>query len=352
MPVGTQGTVKSVLPEQLVELGAEIILGNTYHLSLRPGTEVIGKFDGLHKFMNWEGPILTDSGGFQVFSLAKLRTLSEEGVQFQSHIDGSDHLLSPEKSIEIQTALGSDIMMALDECPPGDAPFNKVATSLELTTRWLERCTNAPKRDHQSLFGIVQGGMFPDLRRRSLAQVTQFDLPGYALGGFSVGEEKSLMQSVMTEITPEMPWDKPRYLMGVGPPEDILFGVNLGIDMFDCVFPTRCGRNGVLFTWDGRIHIRRSEYTDDTRPIEEGCECYTCRNYSKAYLRHLDKAKEINSNTLATIHNLHFYQDLMKKVRIAITDGTWESFYQEWMDRWSKTDHNTAAVEEGGPNRG
>jgi queuine tRNA-ribosyltransferase len=334
MPVGTQGTVKGVLPEQLSDLGTEILLANTYHLYLRPGTEVIERFGGLHRFMHWERPILTDSGGFQVFSLARLRKLTEEGVQFQSHIDGSRHLLSPEKSIEIQVALNSDIMMALDECPPGNADRETVSTSLELTTRWLRRCVDMPKRDRQSLFGIVQGGMFPDLRKRSLEQVVQFDLPGYALGGFSVGEEKSLMRAVMTEVAPAMPEDKPRYLMGVGPPEDLLFGINLGIDMFDCVFPTRCGRNGVLFTWEGRLHIRRNENRLDDRPLDESCGCYTCRHYSRAYLRHLDKAKEINASVLCTIHNLFFYQELMRTARTAIEEDSWPHFYDQWLQKW------------------
>jgi len=334
MPVGTQGTVKSVLPEQLLELGAEIVLANTYHLYLRPGVDVIARFDGLHRFMHWQGPILTDSGGFQVFSLAQLRKLTEEGVEFQSHIDGSRHLLSPEKSIEVQAALGADILMPLDECPPGKAEYDRVAGSLELTTRWLKRCVETPRREGQSLFGIVQGGMFPDLRLRSLEQVGQFDLPGYALGGFSVGEEKETMRAVMTEIVPHMPDPKPRYLMGVGTPEDLLFGIDLGIDMFDCVFPTRCGRNGVLFTWEGRLHIRRNEYRLDTRPLDQGCECYTCRNYSRAYLRHLDKAREINANVLCTIHNLFFYQELMRKAREAIGRGGWSSFFQTWSAKW------------------
>ena len=340
MPVGTQGSVKAVLPEQLRDLGTEILLANTYHLYLRPGTEVIDRFEGLHRFMNWDGPILTDSGGFQVFSLAKLRKVTEEGVEFQSHIDGSTHMLSPERAIQIQSSLGSDIVMALDECPPGTADRDETLRSLELTTRWLGRCVGAKERTDQSLFGIVQGGMYPDLRVKSLEQVAQFDLPGYALGGFSVGEEKSLMQSVMIEITPQMPSEKPRYLMGVGPPEDLLFSINLGIDMFDCVFPTRCGRNGVLFTWEGRLHIRRAEYRFDEGPIDDECGCYTCRNYSRAYLRHLDKAGEINANVLATIHNLHFYQDLMRKSREAVEAGSWMTFYDRWSAKWGeeKTD--------------
>ena len=334
MPVGTQGTVKAVLPEQLRELGTEILLGNTYHLYLRPGTEVIDRFGGLHRFMNWDGPILTDSGGFQVYSLAKLRKMSEEGVEFQSHIDGSTHLLTPEKSMEIQRSLGSDIAMALDECPHGKASREEVAESLELTTRWLARCAETPLRDYQNLFGIVQGGMFPDLRERSLEQIAEFDLPGYALGGFSVGEEKELMRSVMTEIAPKMPAAKPRYLMGVGTPEDLLFGIGLGIDLFDCVFPTRCGRNGVLFTWEGRFHIRRNEYRLDEKPVDENCACYTCRNYSRAYLRHLDKAGEINANVLLTIHNLYFYQDLMRQSRKAIEEDRWGAFQREWSEKW------------------
>ncbi len=337
MPVGTQGTVKGVLPEQLRELGAEILLSNTYHLYLRPGTEVIESLGGIHRFMHWDGPILTDSGGFQVFSLAKLRKLTEEGVRFQSHIDGSSHMLSPERSIEVQAALGSDILMALDECPSGKAPRQEVLASLELTARWLERCVRTPRKPHQNLFGIVQGGMFEDLRLLSLEKTVAFDLPGYALGGFSVGEEKEVMQAVMALIAPRMPWDKPRYLMGVGLPQDLLLGISLGIDMFDCVFPTRAGRNGVLFNWKGRLHIRRNQYRMDEGPIDENCGCYTCRNYSLAYLRHLDKAREINASVLCTIHNLHFYQDLMKACRKSISDGTWPDFSKRWMTRWTSS---------------
>jgi queuine tRNA-ribosyltransferase len=335
MPVGTQGTVKGILPEQLTTLGAEIILSNTYHLYLRPGMEVIQRFGGLHRFMHWDRPILTDSGGFQVFSLAKLRKLTEEGVRFQSHIDGSSHLLSPEKSIEIQAALGSDILMALDECPPGTARREEVKESLELTARWLERCVHAPRRDYQNLFGIIQGGMFDDLRRESLERTVAHDLPGYALGGFSVGEEKSVMRPAMAAVVPLMPADRPRYLMGVGLPEDLLFAIDLGVDMFDCVFPTRAGRNGVLFNWRGRLHIRRNQYRLDEAPVDEACTCYTCRHYSRAYLRHLDKAREINASVLCTIHNLHFYQDLMKACRAAIEARAWAGFCQRWMAEWS-----------------
>lgn len=334
MPVGTQGTVKGVLPEQLIDLGAEIILSNTYHLYLRPGLEVIEKFGGLHRFMHWDGPIITDSGGFQVFSLAKLRKMTEEGVRFQSHIDGSRHLLSPERSMEIQRVLGSDIVMALDECPPGQADRKTVEESIALTLRWLKRCVDTPLRDYQNLFGIVQGGMFEDLREESLAKSVELDLPGYALGGFSVGEEKPDMQRVLSHIAPKLPAHKPRYLMGVGTPEDLLFAINAGVDMFDCVFPTRAGRNGVLFNWSGRLHIRRNQYRLEEKPIDEECACYTCRNYSMAYLRHLDRAKEINASVLCTIHNLHFYQDLMKRSRQAIHEGSWDRFHQELLVRW------------------
>lgn len=336
MPVGTQGSVKGVLPEQLRELGAEIVLSNTYHLYLRPGTEVIERFGGLHRFMNWNGPILTDSGGFQVFSLAPLRKLTEEGVRFQSHIDGSMHLLSPEKSIEVQAVLGADIVMALDECPPGEADRSTVERALELTLRWLERCRQTPLRGHQNLFGIIQGGMHADLRARSLARTVEFDLPGYALGGFSVGEDKAVMRRVMAEVAPRMPADRPRYLMGVGTPEDLVFAIGCGLDMFDCVFPTRAGRNGVLFSWAGRLHIRRNQYRLATGPIDESCGCYTCRNYSLAYLRHLDKAREINASVLCTIHNLHFYQDLMRACRKAIEEGKWSEFSARRLERWAE----------------
>jgi len=333
MPVGTQATVKAMTPDELTEVGARIILGNTYHLYLRPGHELIKKLGGLHRFMQWHGPILTDSGGFQVFSLGELRKISEEGVKFQSHIDGSRHFISPEKSIEIQEALGSDIMMCFDECPPSPGDFSYVEKSLAMTTRWALRCREAKTREDQALFGIIQGGIFPELRKRSMEQLLEIGFDGYALGGVSVGEEKSRMLEVMNFSAPLFPEDKPRYVMGIGTPEDLIEGIHNGYDMFDCVMPTRNARNGMLFTSFGRINIKRGEYLDDQSPLDPECSCYVCQTFSRAYLRHLFRCGEILSARLNTHHNLHYYLNLMSEARAAITAGTFSGFRKEFYSK-------------------
>lgn len=335
MPVGTQATVKSLTPEDLHDINAQIILSNTYHLFMRPGHELIAKAGGLHKFMNWDGPILTDSGGFQVFSLGDLRKISEEGVEFRSHIDGSKKFISPEKAVEIQTALGSDIMMAFDECAPYPADRQYVKNSLERTTRWLGRCVEAHKNtESQALFGIVQGGMYKDLREQSAAQVLQYDLPGYAVGGLSVGEPKELMYEVLDYTTPLLPEDKPRYLMGVGTPDCLFEGVIRGIDMFDCVLPTRIARNGTAMTSEGRISIKNAKYFEDFSPLDAECDCYVCKNYTKAYLRHLYKANEILSSRLMSYHNLHFLLNLMKNIREAIMEDRLLDYKDEFFAKY------------------
>jgi queuine tRNA-ribosyltransferase len=333
MPVGTQGTVKSLLPEMLREAGVEIILGNTYHLYLRPGPEVIRDMGGLHRFMNWNGPILTDSGGFQVYSLASLRKVAPEGVVFQSHIDGSKHFLTPRLAIEIQEALGSDIMMCLDECPPYPTAFAAAEKSLALTTSWARQCRESKNDGAQALFGIVQGGCYPELRKRALEELAGIGFDGYALGGLSVGEPKEIMLDLVGEITPLMPEDRPRYLMGAGTPEDIVTCVGHGIDMFDCVMPTRCARHGLLFTNAGKIVIRNARYRSDGLPVDGSCDCYTCRNYSRAYLRHLFAAKEILAMILSTIHNIRYYMRLMEQIREAINNGGYGDFSKEFLSR-------------------
>ena len=327
LPVGTQGTVKSLTPEELVDMGVEAILGNTYHLYLRPGHELIGRLGGLHSFMHWERPILTDSGGYQIFSLGDLRKISEEGVTFQSHLDGSLHFLSPERVIEIQRALGSDIAMVLDECIPHPSPYDYVKSSTRRTTRWAERCLRARYEDDPALFGIVQGGMHQDLRKESATDLVQMDFQGFAMGGLSVGEPKSVMLEILKGTLPLLPEDAPRYVMGVGTPEDILDAVRLGVDFFDCVLPTRNARNGTLFTSAGKLSIKQAQYAEDHRPIDETCSCYTCRHYSRAYLRHLYMAKEILSSRLNTIHNLFYYMVFMKEIRGAIQRGGLLDFY-------------------------
>ena len=330
MPVGTQATVKSLTPDDLEQIDAKIILGNTYHLYLRPGHELVRKLGGLHKFMQWHGPILTDSGGFQVFSLGELRKITEEGVKFQSHIDGSRHFISPEVSIAIQEALGSDIMMCFDECPPSPADFDYVKKSLEMTTRWARRCKEAKTRDDQALFGIVQGGIFPELRQRSMSDLQEIGFDGYALGGVSVGEEKERMLDVIRFSAPMFPADKPRYVMGIGTPEDLIEAIHAGFDMFDCVMPTRNARNGMLFTSFGRVNIKRGEYLDDESPLDPECSCYVCRTFSRAYLRHMFRCGEILSARLNTLHNLHYYLNLMKDARAAIMAGRFTAFRQEF----------------------
>mgnify|MGYP001178977662 FL=1 len=333
MPVGTLGTVKAMTPEELKDIGAEIILGNTYHLHLRPSDSLIAKLGGLHRFMNWDRPILTDSGGFQVFSLAKLHKRSEEGVRFQSHLDGSSFWLTPEISIGIQENLGSDIMMVFDECPELPASREKLQESLELTTRWARRCKEAQKTD-QALFGIVQGGGELDLRRQSLEQITEIGLDGYALGGLSVGESKEEMYYVLDHVAHEMPAATPRYLMGVGEPEDLLAGIEAGIDMFDCVMPTRNARNGNLFTSEGKVTIKQAKYREDERPLDPNCNCNTCQHYSRAYLRHLYQCNEILAMRLNTLHNLHFYLQLMRDSRDAILAGSFSAFRQNRLQQW------------------
>jgi queuine tRNA-ribosyltransferase len=328
LPVGTLGTVKSLTPEDLTDVGAEVILANTYHLYLRPGHETIGRLGGLHKFIHWERPILTDSGGYQIFSLAGLRKISEEGARFQSHLDGSSHFLSPEKVIEIQEALGTDIAMVLDECVPYPSSHDDVKRSIGLTTRWANRCLRSRKKPGPALFGIVQGGVYRDLREESARALVDLGFDGYAVGGLSVGEPKGTMRDVLEWTTPLLPEASPRYLMGVGTPGDILEGVRLGIDFFDCVLPTRNARNGTLFTSSGKMSIKRSRYAEDGRPIDETCHCYTCRNYSRAYLRHLYLSKEILSSRLNTTHNLFYYIALMKGIREALRKGAFLDFYR------------------------
>ncbi|MEA4857866.1 MAG: tRNA guanosine(34) transglycosylase Tgt [Solidesulfovibrio sp.] len=328
MPVGTQGTVKSLCPTDLHDLKAQIILGNTYHLYLRPGDDLVARLGGLHRFMGWDGPILTDSGGFQVFSLSGLRRITEEGVTFSSHIDGSKHLFSPEKVVSIQRNLGSDIMMVLDECVPYGADRAYTEKSLALTTRWAARCRQAhPPLDRgQLLFGIVQGGFFKDLRAESARQLVDLDFEGYALGGLSVGESRPEMYDILFDATPLLPARKPRYLMGVGAPRDLLAGMAAGIDMFDCVLPTRNARNGTLFTTKGKVNIKRAEYREDDSPLDADCPCYACRTFSKAYLRHLYIARELLSYRLNTLHNLTFFSRMMERARAAIRDGRFAAF--------------------------
>ena len=331
MPVGTQATVKSMTPEELKEIGSQIILSNTYHLYMRPGHELVKEAGGLHKFMNWDKPILTDSGGFQVFSLGPLRKITEEGVHFRSHIDGSKHFISPEKAMEIQNALGSDIMMAFDECAPYPADRDYVKKSLERTTRWLHRCKEAHKNtENQALFGIIQGGMYKDLREQSAKEILAIDLPGYAIGGLSVGEPKHLMYEVLEYTTPLMPVDKPRYLMGVGSPDDLVEGVIRGVDMFDCVLPTRIARNGTAMTSQGKVVVRNAKYARDFTPLDPECDCYCCKNYTRAYIRHLVKANEILASRLITTHNLHFLLKLMEQIRQAIREDRLLDFRAEF----------------------
>ena len=335
MPVGTAATVKAMRPEQVEELGAEIILSNTYHLYLRPGHEIVREAGGLHKFMNWNKPILTDSGGFQVFSLGALRKISEEGVMFNSHIDGSRHMLTPEKSMEIQNALGSDIIMAFDECAPYPADRNYVKKSLERTTRWLKRCKAAHKdTERQSLFGIMQGGMYKEWRYQSACEITELDLPGYAIGGLSVGEPREIMYEVLDYATDYLPKDKPRYVMGVGTPEHLFEGVDRGVDMFDCVLPTRQARNGAAMTSQGRVSIKNAKYERDFTPLDPECDCYTCRNYSRAYLRHLYKSNEILSSMLLSEHNLRFLVRTMQNIRQALEEDRFTEYKREFYSKY------------------
>jgi len=335
MPVGTKATVKAMTPEELKDIEAQIILSNTYHLYLRPGHDLIEEAGGLHKFMNWDRPILTDSGGFQVFSLGNLRKITEEGVEFRSHVDGSKHFISPEKSMEIQNSLGSDIMMAFDECVPYPATYEYAKNSMERTTRWAKRCKDYHKNtENQALFGIVQGGMFEDLRKESVKQLTDLDFPGYGIGGLSVGEPRDLMCEVMDYTVELLPKDKPRYLMGVGSPDYLFEAVERGIDMADCVLPTRMARNGAFITSKGQVTIKNAKYKRDFSPIDSNCDCYTCRNYSKAYLRHLFNENEILGARLASIHNLFFLINLMKSIRMSIKENNFIDFKKEFYENY------------------
>jgi len=329
MPVGTLGTVKAMSPDELKDIGAEIILGNTYHLYLRPGMDVISALGGLHTFMNWDLPILTDSGGFQVFSLAPFRKIEEHGVQFRSHIDGSLHFIGPKEAMHIQKVLGSDIAMVFDECIPYPATHAYAEDSIKITARWAKEC-KARQNEGQALFGIMQGGMFKDLRRNSMEDLLEIGFDGYAVGGVSVGEPKEEMHEIISFTSELLPTDSPRYLMGIGDLGDMLVAVDAGFDMFDCVMPTRNARNGTIFTSRGRISIKREEFKFAKGPLDPDCCCYTCRNYSRGYLRHLFLSREILSMRLNTIHNLHFYQDFFRKMRAAIEEGSFDQFKLHW----------------------
>jgi queuine tRNA-ribosyltransferase len=336
-PVGTQATVKTLTPRDLHEVGAQLVLANTYHLSLRPGADLIAQFGGLHSFMAWPGPILTDSGGFQVFSLAQMRKVDADGVTFRSHIDGSRHRFTPESATAAQEALGADIIMCLDECvDPIDRAYNEAA--LLRTHAWAARCKTAQRRPEQALFGIVQGGIFADLRVESARALRELDFAGYAVGGLSVGETKAQMYAVLDVTCPEMPSAKPRYLMGVGAPDDILEAVARGIDIFDCVLPTRLARNGALLTRRGRMNLRNARYVDDPLPVEPGCACYTCQHFSRAYLRHLYRARETSGLHLATVHNVHFMLQLMAQIRSHIAEGTFSAFKRLFLSDYELPD--------------
>ncbi|MCD4651725.1 MAG: tRNA guanosine(34) transglycosylase Tgt [Candidatus Cloacimonetes bacterium] len=334
MPVGTAGSVKTLAPDDLNAVGAQIILGNTYHLYLRPGHELISKAGGLQRFMSWNKPMLTDSGGFQVMSLAGLRKITDEGVRFQSHLDGSYHMFTPERAIEVQNAIGADIVMAFGECPPYPATRTYVENSLQRTLHWVRRCKSAHKKpETQALFGIVQGGVYDDLRKISAEKLIELDFPGYSIGGLAVGEPKEDMYRLTALLNGILPRRKPRYLMGVGTPQDLLEGIHRGIDMFDCVMPTRNARKGSIFTRNGRMVIKAARYKEDQRPIDEECTCYTCRTFSRAYIRHLFAAEELLAMRLASIHSLHFYLALMREARVAIRENRWESFRNATLER-------------------
>ena len=335
MPVGTQATVKSLTPEMVDSTGAQILLSNTYHLYLRPGADIVEQAGGLHRFMNWKKPILTDSGGFQVFSLGAIRKLSEEGARFNSHIDGSPHMITPEKSVEIQQKLGSDIMMAFDECAPYPADYNYVAHSMERTHRWAERCKKAKTRDDQALFGIVQGGMYEDLRRESAIAIDSMDFPGNAIGGLSVGEPKPVMYEMLEKTVPYLSAAKPRYLMGVGTPDCLLEGIERGVDMFDCVMQTRMARNGSAFHKSGGLTVRNAGFARDFTPVEDDCDCYACKNYTRAYIRHLVKADEMLAATLLSVHNIRFSVRLMERAREAIIGGYFPEFKRDFLDKYA-----------------
>jgi len=338
LPVASQGTVKTLTPEEVKGLGISMLLANTYHLYLRPSIDVIGRMGGLHKFMGWDGAILTDSGGYQIFSLASLRRVSDEGVVFRSHIDGSKHLITPELAIQFQEALGSDIIMVLDECPANDSSFENVLVAVRRTHQWAERCQKAQQRRDQALYAIVQGGLSPELRHQSAEYLTSLDFLGYAIGGLSLGEPKKVTLGMIEETVAWLPGNKPRYLMGVGSPEDIVEGVARGIDIFDSALPTRVARNGALFTWLGRVNIRNAAYNQMERPIDLDCDCYTCRTFSAAYLHHLFNSQELLAYRLATIHNLTFISKLMDKIKGAIQNGTFGSFKDGFLTSYQPTD--------------
>jgi queuine tRNA-ribosyltransferase len=341
MPVGSQATVKTLTPDDIKGLGFNMILANNYHLYLRPGIDIVEKMGGLHRFMAWDGSILTDSGGYQVFSLAPLRKISDDGVTFRSHIDGSEHFLTPELAVQYQEKLGSDIAMVLDECTAYGDSKEKVRQAMERTHHWAERCLKTHRRTDQALYAIVQGGMFSDLRRQSAECLTQMDFPGYAIGGLSVGEPKEIMLSMIGETIVFLPKDKPRYLMGVGSPEDLVEGVAHGIDIFDCALPTRVARNGALFTARGRINIRNAAYKTQDTPIDPDCDCYTCRTFSAAYLSHLFRAGELLALRLASVHNLRFIHNLMKAIRESILNNTFSDFRESYLSGYETTDEDT-----------
>jgi queuine tRNA-ribosyltransferase len=341
MPVGTQGTVKAAVHRDLAQMGAQMVLANAYHLYLRPGDRLIKEMGGIQRFSGWNGAVLTDSGGYQIFSLGVLRDIKEEGVTFQSHIDGSKHFLTPERITEVQENIGADVCMCLDECIPYPSSYEYTRASVDLTTRWAKRCREAKKDGASLLFGIVQGGTYEDLRQRSAQDLLKIGFDGYAMGGFSVGEPKSIMWQMVDATLAYLPKEKPRYLMGLGFPEDILEGVKRGIDMFDCVIPTRHARNGSLFTETGRVNIKHARHAHDERPVDPACACYTCRTHSRAYLRHLFVSHELTSYYLNTLHNLHFYMTFMKEIRQSIAQGRFEQFYQTFMSRWKGGELNS-----------
>jgi queuine tRNA-ribosyltransferase len=340
MPVGTQGVVKAMTHKELRETGATMILANAYHLYLRPGDEMIRRLGGIHAFSGWDGAMLTDSGGYQIFSLGLLREIKEDGVLFQSHIDGSRHFLTPEKMIKVQENIGADIAMCLDECVSYPSSYEYTDESVDLTSRWARRCKETKSDDGQKLFGIIQGGFYKDLRLKSAHELLEMDFDGYAIGGLSVGEPKSLMWDMVDTVIGLLPQEKPRYMMGVGMPEDLLEGIKRGVDMFDCIIPTRLARNGTLFTWDGKMNLKNARYTEDARPIDETCSCYTCRTFSRAYLRHLLVSHELTSFYLNTVHNVFFYMKFMQMIRDAVCRGSFDVFYNDFNARYEGGEFN------------
>lgn len=340
LPVGSQATVKTVTPEELKDIGIMMVLANAYHLYLRPGIDVIEKMGGLHRFMGWDRAILSDSGGYQIFSLARLRKVSDEGVIFRSHIDGSQHFITPESAIQLQESLGADVIMVLDECPSYTDSFEEIKRATERTCKWAQRCQSSQTRSEQMLFAIVQGGISPELRRESASCLTSLGFSGYAIGGLSIGEPKELTRAMVDETVASLPEDRPRYLMGVGSPEDIVDAVARGIDMFDSALPTRVARNGALFTWQGRCNIRNSAYSEMEAPVDADCDCYTCRNFSAAYLHHLFRCEELLAYRLATIHNLSFMNTLTKKIRDAVINGNFSAFRDSFLANYQPTDED------------